>query len=259
MRSETSTLAVKKTIILLLILLVLPTTALAYGDGYTDCERDTIYERNNKGAPTMGLFLRKRACMTDSEIMKTLPVNVEIDILAYTDGWMKIKDASGAVGWVGARLMRETTETTVNNRLGEEHYTLNINPGVNNEQRVALVNRLKGYILLQVESHGEAWYLDPIGERRHYMRNGYAAFTIMRNFGLGITNANLDKLKKGDWSLVNRLRGRIVLQVEENGEAYYIHPKDGSVHYLKNGDEAYKIMRELSLGITNANLEMITE
>ncbi|MBU1705688.1 CAP domain-containing protein, partial [Patescibacteria group bacterium] len=51
-----------------------------------------------------------------------------------------------------------------------------------------------------------------------------------------------------------RLRGRIILRVQEHGEAYYIHPKDLSLNYLQNGAEAYRIMRELSLGITNADL-----
>jgi len=246
-------------LIILLSIAFVPILASAYGDGYTDCERDQIYERNNLGAPTTGLYLRKRACMTDSEIMKVLPEGVEVQIIAYTDGWMKIKDSTGAIGWVGARLMEETTQNTASRRLDSEHFHLNVNPGVDNEARQRMIERTKGYILLQVESHGEAWYIDPVGERRHYMKDGLAAFSIMRNFGLGITNTNLDKLKRGDWGLVNRLKGRIVLQVEEHGEAYYIHPQDGSTHYLANGNEAYRIMRELSLGITNTDLDMISE
>ncbi|MFH1744921.1 MAG: SH3 domain-containing protein [bacterium] len=231
---------------------------LAYGDGYTDCERDAIYERNNKGYPTTGLFLRSRACMTGSEILKTLPANVEVNIIAETDGWFKVKDSAGAIGWVGARLMHETSNSTVNNTLGSEHFLLNINSGSSNEEKQKVTERVLGYILLQVESHGEAWYVDPVSAKRYYMKDGSAAYQIMRNFGLGINNDNLEKLKNGDSSLANRLRGRIVLQVEAHGEAYYIHPKDGKAHYLANGDEAYRIMRELSLGITNSDLEKIS-
>ena len=238
--------------------LVLPLVVFAYGDGYTDCERDAIYERDNLGVPIMGLYLRKKACMSDSEIMKVLPIEEQVQIIAYTDGWMKVKDNTGAIGWVGARLMKELTPTSISGRLGNEHYYLNVNPGINQKERRAMFERTKGYILLQVESHGEAWYIDPVTERRHYMANGLAAYRMMREFGLGISNTNLEKLKAGDYSLVNRLKGRIVLQVEEHGEAYYIHPKDGSAHYLKNGEEAYRIMRELSLGVSDFDLEKLS-
>ena len=59
-------------------------------------------------------------------------------------------------------------------------------------------------------------------------------------------------------SLASRIKGRIVLQVESRGEAWYIHPVDGKRYYLANGDAAYQIMRFLSLGITNDDLRKIT-
>jgi hypothetical protein len=46
------------------------------------------------------------------------------------------------------------------------------------------------------------------------------------------------------------------LQVEANGEAYYID-FEGNNHYLKDGSEAYRIMRELGLGITNTDIHKI--
>src|SRR3989338_3035169 len=58
-------------------------------------------------------------------------------------------------------------------------------------------------------------------------------------------------------SLVSKLRGRIVLQVESRGEAWYIYPVDGKRYYLANVEAAYQIMRFLSLGITNDNLRKI--
>jgi hypothetical protein len=58
-------------------------------------------------------------------------------------------------------------------------------------------------------------------------------------------------------SLVNRLQGRIALQVESHGEAWYINPADGKRYYLGDGDTAYNVMRFLSLGITNDNLRKI--
>ncbi len=177
-----------------------------------------------------------------------------------------------------------------------------------------LTNRLKGKILLQVENHGEAWYVRPDNGRRMYMKDGETAYGMMRNLGLGISNADLakipvglekrfecgdsdgdglcDKMEEGlgtdpydtdsdddgyddatevtsnfnplgqgglsiDNNLVNRIRGRIVLQVQSHGEAWYINPDDGKRYYMTDGDAAYQIMRFLSLGITNSDLEQI--
>lgn len=62
----------------------------------------------------------------------------------------------------------------------------------------ALQKRLSGYILLQVQSKGEAWYVDPISLKRVYLGRPDDAFAIMRKFGLGITNADLARIPKGE-------------------------------------------------------------
>ncbi|MFA5185241.1 MAG: aryl-sulfate sulfotransferase [Patescibacteria group bacterium] len=175
--------------------------------------------------------------------------------------------------------------------------------------------RMGGYILLQVESKGEAWYVDPVTFTRSYLKDGSVAYGALRQFGLGIKTADLnkipvgvearfsdtdtdgdglsDKLEEGlktdstkadsdgdgvsdgkevlqnntnplgqgslayDAGLVSRLKGRILLQIESRGEAWYLNPKDGKRYYMKDGDAAYQIMRFLSLGITNDNLATI--
>ncbi|MBU1164826.1 hypothetical protein KKA15_04675 [Patescibacteria group bacterium] len=55
----------------------------------------------------------------------------------------------------------------------------------------------------------------------------------------------------------NGLRGKILLQVESRGEAWYVHPENGKRYYMKDGALAYQIMRFLSLGITNEDLRKI--
>lgn len=57
-----------------------------------------------------------------------------------------------------------------------------------------LAHNLSGRILLQVEERGQAWYVNPVDEKRYYMANGEAAFAIMKSLGLGITNANLSSI-----------------------------------------------------------------
>lgn len=62
-----------------------------------------------------------------------------------------------------------------------------------------------------------------------------------------------------DMKFAEKLKGQILLQVEQNGEAWYVNPSDGRRYYMKDGDSAYEIMRFLSLGITNDNLDEIEE
>ncbi|KKQ61734.1 MAG: Thrombospondin type 3 repeat superfamily protein [Parcubacteria group bacterium GW2011_GWE2_38_18] len=175
-----------------------------------------------------------------------------------------------------------------------------------------LLNKLKGYILLQVESLGEAWYVGP--EKRYYLKDGDSAFEIMNNFGLGIKNKDLNKIPVGiiydpaekdfdsdglsdklekaigtdpnnfdtdgdgyndseevengydpngknklpvDKKINERLKGKILLQVESLGEAWYVNIKDGKRYYMANGNSAFNIMKNMGVGITNDNLNKI--
>lgn len=125
-----------------------------------------------------------------------------------------------------------------------------------------LAQRFSGRILLEVESYGRSWYVYPKTGERYYLKNGDEAFFIMRSLGLGIKDTDLAKIpeKEGDLEdsvLVERLKGYILLQVEQYGEAWYVNPTDGRRYYLKNGSSAYALMRTFGAGITDANLLQI--
>lgn len=129
-------------------------------------------------------------------------------------------------------------------------------------QAATLTEKLSGRILLQVESHGEAWYVYPPQARRYYLGRPEDAFRAMRELGLGISETNFQKLPLynkpgGDVNLARNLAGRIVLQVEARGEAWYINPENLKAYYLGRPDDAFRIMRELGLGISNNNLSTI--
>jgi len=59
-------------------------------------------------------------------------------------------------------------------------------------------------------------------------------------------------------TLAERLNGRILLQVEQHGEAWYVNPVDGKRYYLGGPSDAYNLMREKGLGITDADLAVIS-
>ncbi|MBL7058576.1 C39 family peptidase [Patescibacteria group bacterium] len=52
-------------------------------------------------------------------------------------------------------------------------------------------------------------------------------------------------------SLATKLGGRILLQVENKGEAWYINPINLQKYYLGRPEDAFNLMRELGLGINN--------
>lgn len=172
---------------------------------------------------------------------------------------------------------------------------------------------VSGRILLQVESEGEGWYVNPEDKKRYYLGRPDDAFSIMRTLGQGISNRNLRKIpvavsgvsgndsdgdglpdvlettlgtdpnKKDtdedgfidkeelesnynprgegklpiDRDFVNNNQGRIFLQVENNGEAWYINPKNHKRYFLGKPRDAFNIMRNLGLGIKNEHLQEI--
>jgi hypothetical protein len=64
--------------------------------------------------------------------------------------------------------------------------------GMNYDNNFAGVQ--KGKIFLQVEGHGEAWYVNPADGKRYFLGRPADAFNVMRFLGLGISNANFSQL-----------------------------------------------------------------
>lgn len=182
------------------------------------------------------------------------------------------------------------------------------------ETNQTLVSNVLGKILLQVEENGEAWYVNPVDQKRAYLGRPWDAFSIMRGVGLGISNADLAKIpvavidgysghdtdgdglpdtmeealgtgvntrdsdgdgyddgteinndfnplgagrRMVDYDFSGNLAGRILIQVESNGEAWYVSPDNSKRYYLGRPADAFNIMRQLGLGITNDNLNQI--
>lgn len=195
-----------------------------------------------------------------------------------------------------------------------------------NIAQAAGIRNLNGKILLQVQSRGEAWYVNPVDGKRYSLGSPEMATRVFSRIGLGISNeslskipvgfnasgplfgvqpsgevdqdgdgipneyeaalgtrfefadtdsdgySDLDELKSGydpvrinaklpssDTKLINRLKGRIVLQVQSLGQAWYINPVDGKRYYLGTPQRALAGMRYFGLGITNADLSRIQE
>ena len=110
-----------------------------------------------------------------------------------------------------------------------------------------------GYILLQVEKNGEAWYVYPKDEKRYFLGRPADAFNIMKKLSLGAPHQFIEETRV----FPERLAGRILLDVEQNGEAYYIHPETRKKHYLDRPKDAFQIIRRQGQGISNKDLATI--
>ncbi len=177
-----------------------------------------------------------------------------------------------------------------------------------------MYSNLKGRILLQVESAGEAYYVHPSKSEKFFLGRPDDAFLVMREQGIGISNENLakipvsldnlsgldtsgdglpdafkealgldinsadsdgdgyndyiellngyDPLGSGklsyDFNFAKNQAGRILLQVEKNGEAWYVSPENNKRYFLSRPADAFNVMRNLGLGISNDNLDKMT-
>lgn len=122
------------------------------------------------------------------------------------------------------------------------------------ETNYFLSARLSGRILLQVENRGRAWYVYPKDLKRYYLGCSTDAFKIMRELSLGISNRDFNNLGNAQ---LKKLSGIILLKVEDSGKAYYIDPVSLRRYYLGRPEDAFVLMRNLGLGITNTNLDQI--
>ena len=58
-----------------------------------------------------------------------------------------------------------------------------------------------------------------------------------------------------EWfEILANTNGRILIQVEQNGEAWYVNPENGSRYFMCRPDDAFNLMRSLGVGIRHEDL-----
>jgi uncharacterized protein YkwD len=235
------------------------------------CGCDPVYAYDAKGEVSSAVWVRDQACVATGAIIDTLKAGEVVKITDKTDGWYKVISPRGKVGWSGEQFFTITNkDLTTTSSSTTSTTTTTTTPSTATTSSSSLT-WLKGYILLQVQEHGEAWYVDPLTFKRFYMKDGPTAYEMMRTFGLGITDSDLAGIPSvtdttamnnsssicSSNSLANRLKGKILLQVQQHGEAWYVYPKTCRRIYMKDGAAAYEIMRFLGLGITDVDLSKL--
>ncbi len=120
-------------------------------------------------------------------------------------------------------------------------------------QAATLASQLAGQILLQVESRGEAWYVNPKDQKKYYLGRPDDAYNLMRQLSIGISEKEFSSWSKGApiWA-----KGRLYIRPQSHGEAYYVDLKQ-RWHYLGKANDAWLLFRSQGVGITNSNLAKI--
>jgi hypothetical protein len=124
---------------------------------------------------------------------------------------------------------------------------------LNRVKRMLLEKRLSGQILLQVEEKGEAWYINPDDNRRYFLGRPTDMFNVMKKFGLGATHQYISQTK----TFPARLAGKILIDVEDLGKAYFIDPITLKKYYLACPSHSFYVVRRLGLGISNADINLL--
>lgn len=117
-----------------------------------------------------------------------------------------------------------------------------------------LATRLSGKFLLQVESRGELWYVNPTNKKRYFVGRPQDSIRILNNLGLGVSENDF-RIFAG--VAPARLAGRILLRVQNQGQAYYVDPLTQNIIYLDGPIAAFNVFSEHASGISNTNINTI--
>ena len=184
----------------------------------------------------------------------------------------------------------------------------------NSTSASSLPFQLRGHFLIQVESNGQAWYVDMENGLRHELSINESFSEFMAKFGIGISSSNLkkvpiainnklieidsdndgldDRLERAigtdpfnsdtdndgysdsleilnhynplgsgklpiDFKFSSGLAGKFLIDVERNGEVWYVSPNDNLRYYIPDYNFLIKTVGVLGRGINNSNINLI--
>ncbi|MCK5061135.1 hypothetical protein KAR28_01135 [Candidatus Parcubacteria bacterium] len=118
--------------------------------------------------------------------------------------------------------------------------------------------RLKGEILLQVESVGEAWWLNPDDKKRYFLGRPGDTWRTIQNKGIKIASDELVQYLYFDKSFPLITAGRFVINEDDLTDVYYVLPKSLKGIKLNSAQEAWEVMKEQGMGISNENIRKLS-
>ncbi len=88
------------------------------------------------------------------------------------------------------------------------------------------------------------------------MQKNIYKFIIIASFFV-LSSIYYRSFSYADISLMSRVRGKILLEVEKNGEAWYVYPNTDKRYYLGRPNDAFDLMKETAIGISNEEIKEV--
>ena len=207
------------------------------------CEYGNISNLEKQGRIKNLANIRNNPCLDASIVLEQMQAGTIVGLTGKIDGWYQIERFAGEKAWVVDWLLD----------IVEEDQVAIIEPVTNITE--SFRDRTKGQLLLQVQQHGEIWYVDPIKFER-YHATVENALPLFRKLSLGITNTDLSNISMVGSDVASdlglRLKGRLLLAVEDLGRVWYVD-LNGFRREVRE-ENIMTLFRSLGLGITDADL-----
>jgi len=128
----------------------------------------------------------------------------------------------------------------------------------------AIKTRYSGSVLVENDGFEKNyWYVDPSTKQRYLIKDGKSVSQLLKTFGQGIYDKDLAKIATStqstnvDYNFSQQRRGQILLQVEEDGQAWYINPLDNLRYHIANGQRGFDTFVNLAIEISPEKLSVI--
>ena len=154
-------------------------------------------------------------------------------------------------------IMVDTVMEWSTKKFDEYHTVMERETRLMDEVDIELSDRLKGNILLQIESKGEAWYVYPNDGKRYYLGKPQDTMRVIEELGVSVASEELFNYLYFDKGFPESTAGMIIRNQADESEAYYVHPETRYGHLLGKEGNALTVMMDQGLGITNKNIRKI--
>jgi carboxyl-terminal processing protease len=127
-----------------------------------------------------------------------------------------------------------------------------------------ITNRYAGnFVIENLNLEERLWYVEPESKERYQIKDGVSITRLLKTFGQGIDDQTLSLIATStnsvnvDYNLSHKFNGQILIQIEQNGEAWYINPLDDYRYKIDNGKTGLEAAKNLALDISAAKLKKI--
>lgn len=120
--------------------------------------------------------------------------------------------------------------------------------------------RLQGWIVLKTADNQKPYYISPQKKELLYIGDQESLERIVARMAVGVTNQDLAKISTRenklenddfDMNLTNKLRGQFLIQVEEDGELWYVSPSDNLRYSIDISTDGLDVLYSLASGLDN--------